>query len=88
MLAKGKVSGQVLVTISSPKILIMIINLNGEKIEFHGKFLSDFITQQQLVNKTGIAVAVNDSVIPKTKWNKVSLNDEDRILIITATQGG
>lgn len=36
----------------------------------------------------GIAVAVNNLVIPKTSWADTMLRDKDSILIITATQGG
>lgn len=36
----------------------------------------------------GIALAVNNTVIPKTHWESTLLNETDDILIITATQGG
>lgn len=39
-------------------------------------------------DKRGIAVAVNDEVIPRQSWPLQRLEDSDRILIITATQGG
>ncbi len=36
----------------------------------------------------GIAVALNNQVVPRTQWPTTPLNDRDTILIITATQGG
>ncbi|MDF2450261.1 MAG: thiamine biosynthesis protein ThiS [Bacteroidota bacterium] len=36
----------------------------------------------------GIAVAVNDAVIPKTSWESYIVRANDTILIIKATQGG
>lgn len=36
----------------------------------------------------GIAVAVNDRVIPKTGWSSHMLDNEDKIILIKATQGG
>jgi sulfur carrier protein len=36
----------------------------------------------------GIAVAVNNQVVPQTQWASTVLRDRDFILIITATQGG
>jgi len=36
----------------------------------------------------GIAVAVNDTVIGKTQWSTTSLQPNDNIIIIKATQGG
>jgi len=36
----------------------------------------------------GIAVAVNQTVIPKTEWQNYFLKQNDNVLIIKATQGG
>lgn len=36
----------------------------------------------------GIAVALNNQVVPRVQWTTTPLNDRDTILIITATQGG
>ncbi|KAA0127882.1 sulfur carrier protein ThiS [Chryseobacterium sp. SN22] len=36
----------------------------------------------------GIAVALNNCIIPQHSWPETLLNDKDSILIITATQGG
>jgi len=41
-----------------------------------------------VANIKGIAIAVNDKVIPKSKWEEFYLQKEDRILAIGATQGG
>lgn len=38
--------------------------------------------------KKGIAVALNNSIIPQPSWPETLLKDKDSILIITATQGG
>lgn len=36
----------------------------------------------------GVAVAVNDGVVPRSHWARLELNDGDRVLVIRATQGG
>ena len=36
----------------------------------------------------GVAVAVNDTVVPRPSWTACSLNEGDRVLVIRATQGG
>lgn len=36
----------------------------------------------------GIAVALNNAVVPRAKWDKQDLKNGDKILIIKATQGG
>lgn len=39
-------------------------------------------------NTKGIAVAINQQVVPKDAWNSTILNQNDTIIIIKATQGG
>lgn len=36
----------------------------------------------------GIAVAVNNKVIPRSEWNDYRVNKSDKLLLIKATQGG
>jgi len=36
----------------------------------------------------GIAVALNNQVIPRDHWNSTEIQDKDSILVVTATQGG
>lgn len=36
----------------------------------------------------GIAVAVNECVVPKSEWETYILQSKDRLLFIKATQGG
>ncbi|MBX2906895.1 MAG: sulfur carrier protein ThiS [Taibaiella sp.] len=36
----------------------------------------------------GIAVAVNSDVVPRDQWQEYKLNNNDKIMIIKATQGG
>ncbi|ROH96271.1 sulfur carrier protein ThiS [Chryseobacterium daecheongense] len=38
--------------------------------------------------KKGIAVALNNRIVPQSDWAATFLKDQDSILIITATQGG
>jgi sulfur carrier protein len=41
-----------------------------------------------LAERKGVAVAVNDGVVPRSQWEKQLLADGDRVLVIQATQGG
>ena len=50
--------------------------------------LSDVVFSQLGDKQKGVAVAVNDSVIPKTNWETHIIQSNDNILIIKATQGG
>ena len=44
----------------------------------------------QLMNnkQNGIAVAINETVIPKGQWGTYLLQPNDKVLVIKATQGG
>ncbi|GAC1422181.1 MAG: sulfur carrier protein ThiS [Flavisolibacter sp.] len=46
--------------------------------------INDLIGEKQ----KGIAVAVNETVVPKTEWNNYLLQPNDKVLVIKATQGG
>ncbi|MDN3654109.1 sulfur carrier protein ThiS [Ferruginibacter paludis] len=46
--------------------------------------LNDLIGEKQ----KGIAVAVNETVVPKTQWDSYVLQTGDKVLVIKATQGG
>lgn len=58
------------------------------------KFNAESLSVQSLLDleipqkQNGIAVAVNSTVVPKTKWNEFFVRETDDILIISATQGG
>jgi len=49
--------------------------------------IETMVTQLNLEPK-GIAIAVNQTVISKSEWNKTHLKENDNITIIKATQGG
>ncbi len=36
----------------------------------------------------GIAIAVNNNVIPRSEWDTYTLKEEDKITLIKAAQGG
>lgn len=50
--------------------------------------LHQVLEQQHLYVLRGIAVAVNNNVIPKAEWQQKVLANNDKITIIRATQGG
>ena len=58
------------------------------------QFAADNLTVQALldleipVKQNGIALAINNTVIPKSDWNSHLIKETDDILIISATQGG
>jgi len=66
----------------------MRIILNGSAHELAGQpSLADLVGQVSN-RETGIAVAVNSAVVPRSNWTTTAVNDGDRIDIVTAVQGG
>jgi sulfur carrier protein len=41
-----------------------------------------------LTGRAGVAVAVNDAVVPRDRWDGRLLQGGDRVLVIHASQGG
>jgi sulfur carrier protein len=67
----------------------MTITVNDEAQALEdASSLQDLIQAMDLFEKTGIAVAVNESVVTRKSWESCALKDSDRVTIIQATQGG
>ncbi len=66
----------------------MKCSLNGEVLTLSSNTnITDFLNARE-INPQGKAVAINQSVIPKSKWDSTVIKENDNILLITATQGG
>lgn len=50
--------------------------------------LDQFLSEKGLNTQGGIAVAINNQVVSKDRWNETSLKENDSILIIGASYGG
>lgn len=67
----------------------MTIFINDEKkVIDSGVSLSELLIQIELAEKKGLAIALNESVVPKSKWETTLLSENDKVLIISATRGG
>ena len=69
----------------------MKIQINGQEQQFTEKTslkLTEILSEMDVNAQRGIAIAVNDRVIPKSQWSQAELADGDVIEIIRATQGG
>ncbi|HYG49896.1 MAG TPA: sulfur carrier protein ThiS [Flavobacteriales bacterium] len=69
----------------------MEITINNQLKSLQGE---TGLSLQQLLDleipgkQKGIAVAVNNRVVPKAQWSTTLLSPNDSLLIIKATQGG
>ncbi len=79
--------GTVLMTETDQKTIQIKLNDQQFKIDA-GQKLLNFLEQQELASRSGIAVAVNNQVITRDQWKDTVLLGEENILVIQATQGG
>jgi sulfur carrier protein len=71
-------------------IRAMRIRLNGIDTDVHaGAHLMEVLRTLDIANDTaGVAVAVNDNVVPRREWTSRRLENGDVVEIIHAVQGG
>ena len=50
--------------------------------------IDKLLTSELSISTNGLAVAVNEMVVPKSEWQNTSLQENDRVVLIQATQGG
>ena len=53
-----------------------------------GATLLDLLRELALAERRGVAVAINDIVVPRPEWPARALAESDRVLVIQAAQGG
>ncbi|SHG28314.1 sulfur carrier protein ThiS [Fodinibius roseus] len=67
----------------------MKLIVNGEQVKTETDTLEQLLHTFELEDaEKGVAVAVNDAVVTKDKWPDYQLDEQDRVEIIRATQGG
>ncbi|MBP4140795.1 sulfur carrier protein ThiS [Flavobacterium sp. P4023] len=68
----------------------MELKINNQIKQFQADVLhiQDLLDIENSQKQNGIAVAINNIVIPKSNWNSHIIQETDEILIISATQGG
>jgi len=67
----------------------MIISVNNTQLELDTPYnISVVLHNLQFHQTKGLAVAVNNQVVPKSAWEIYQLKENDKVTIIRATQGG
>ncbi|MEP2026392.1 MAG: sulfur carrier protein ThiS [Reichenbachiella sp.] len=67
----------------------MKIKLNDIELHLTEKSqLTALLKANNLYHESGIAVAINEEIMPRQTWEQYQVQENDNILIITATQGG
>ena len=65
----------------------MRIWLNGQAQDVEADTVADVVTRLTTATK-GVAVAVDDMVVPRSQWARTELRDGARVEVLVATQGG
>ncbi len=66
----------------------MTINVNNQSKSISENSSLELLLQQLDLSRNGIAIAINNQIISKEKWNSTILTNNDNVTIIQATQGG
>jgi sulfur carrier protein len=67
----------------------MTIHVNDQaRVLNDGAKLADLLRELGLAERKGVAIAINDEVVPRSTWPTRALAEGERILVIQATQGG
>lgn len=65
------------------------VSINEEDFQLpESGTLADILPLLHIRQPDGIAIAVNNNVIPKGEWEQYNLKTQDKIFVIRATQGG
>ncbi|MFG2296717.1 sulfur carrier protein ThiS [Streptomyces sp. NPDC048603] len=66
----------------------MTISVNGEPREVAAGTTLDLVVATLTTSPSGVAAALNETVVPRGQWPATAVGEGDRVEILTAVQGG
>ncbi|MYZ41031.1 sulfur carrier protein ThiS [Streptomyces sp. SID4917] len=66
----------------------MTVSVNGEARDLASGTTLDILVATLTPAPSGVAAAVNETVVPRGHWSGTVLGDGDRVEVLTAVQGG
>ncbi|MGW5848517.1 sulfur carrier protein ThiS [Streptomyces sp. NPDC055254] len=66
----------------------MTISVNGEPREVVAGTTLDAVVATLTAAPSGVAAALNETVVPRGQWPATPVGDGDRVEVLTAVQGG
>ncbi|MCX4693776.1 sulfur carrier protein ThiS [Streptomyces sp. NPDC048255] len=66
----------------------MTISVNGEPLEIAAGTTLDAVVATLTAAPSGVAAALNETVVPRGQWPATPVGEGDRVEILTAVQGG
>ncbi|MFE2427991.1 sulfur carrier protein ThiS [Streptomyces sp. NPDC059373] len=64
------------------------VKVNGESRELQPGITLDRLVATLTTAHSGVAAALNETVVPRGQWPATALRDGDRVEVLTAVQGG
>ncbi|MFE6662239.1 sulfur carrier protein ThiS [Streptomyces sp. NPDC057697] len=64
------------------------VSVNGEVRSLAAGTALDALVAALTAANSGVAAAVNETVVPRGRWSATVLADGDRVEVLTAVQGG
>jgi sulfur carrier protein len=66
----------------------MNISVNGERRQVAPGTALDALVKSLTPAPSGVAAALNETVVPRAQWPSTPLSEGDRVEVLTAVQGG
>ena len=66
----------------------MRVTINGDAREIADGTSVAALVEDLGRSPKGMAVAINEAVVPRSTWSDVSLRPDDRVEVLIASQGG
>ncbi|MFF7853763.1 sulfur carrier protein ThiS [Streptomyces sp. NPDC007904] len=66
----------------------MNISVNGEPRRIDPGTALDAVVRSLTAAPSGVAAALNETVVPRAQWPATALSEGDRVEVLTAVQGG
>lgn len=64
------------------------VSVNGEVRRLAAGTVLDTVVRELTADPSGVAAALNETVVPRARWAHTALRDGDRVEVLTAVQGG
>ncbi|MEU8624025.1 sulfur carrier protein ThiS [Streptomyces sp. NPDC048669] len=64
------------------------VSVNGEAVAVAAGTTLDALVATLTEAPSGVAAALNETVVPRGQWSAAALRDGDRVEVLTAVQGG
>ncbi|MFE9855935.1 sulfur carrier protein ThiS [Streptomyces sp. NPDC005780] len=72
----------------APLPVPMTVSVNGEAVTIAPGTALDVLVASLTSAPSGVAAALNETVVPRGQWPAAMLADGDRVEVLTAVQGG